>query len=63
MYYILQVTSSEMFSTLSCLATSGPTFDQQPVFEWSSSGFKPVPQGHPDRWNFVPITVKWDSDS
>ena len=56
-----QVTSFEMLnSTLSCLAISGPTFDQQPVFQWSTSGFSPVPLGHPDKWDFPLVNVTWN---
>ena len=54
----MQVTSSALFSELSCWATSGPTYDQQPVFQWSTSGFKPTPLGHPDKWAFSPVLVK-----
>ena len=62
--YYPQVTSFGMMngtsSPLSCLAISGPTHDQQPVFQWSTSGFTPVPLGHPDKWDFPVVTVKWN---
>ncbi|KAL9980614.1 hypothetical protein ACROYT_G009222 [Oculina patagonica] len=57
-----KVTSSGLFNfknasfpytPLSCIAVSGPTYDQQPVFRWSTSGWK-RPMGHPDGWNFKP---------
>ena len=56
-----QVTSSEMMEdavTLACKATSGPTHTQQPVFQWSTSGY-PRPLGHPDKWDFIPVDVAW----
>lgn len=55
-----KMTSSELFARLSCKATSGPTFDQQPAFQWSTSGF-PRPLGHPDKWNFPPVLVQWSN--
>ena len=58
---ILILTSFEMLnSTLSCLAISGLIFDQQPVFQWSTSGFSPVPLGHPDKWDFPLVNVTWN---
>lgn len=56
-----KLTNSEMVKTLQCVAVSGPTHDQQPVFKWSTSGWK-RPMGHPDAWDFEPVTVKWDED-
>ena len=56
-----QVTSSSMMAdgiSLSCKATSGPTHQQQPVFQWSTSGYK-QPHGHPDKWNFRPVDISW----
>jgi len=54
-----KVTSSDLFnSALSCIAVSGPTHDQQPVFKWSTSGWK-RPMGHPDAWDFDPILVQF----
>lgn len=57
----LQVTSSELFSQqLSCYASSGPTSAQQPAFQWSTSkNPSGTPQGHPDKWSFAPMLVKW----
>ena len=60
--YCMQVTSSQLFfSEFSCLATSGPTHEQQPVFQWSTSGFHPTPLGHPDKWAFSPVWVRWNN--
>lgn len=57
----LKVTSSELFSQqLSCYASSGPTSAQQPAFQWSTSkNPSGTPQGHPDKWSFAPMLVKW----
>ncbi|XP_003386071.2 PREDICTED: putative phospholipase B-like 2 [Amphimedon queenslandica] len=55
-----KLTNSEMVKSLSCLATSGPTHSQQPVFKWSTSGFQDTPPlGHPDEFDFAPIVIKW----
>ena len=48
-----------MVKELQCMAVSGPTHDQQPVFKWSSSGWE-RPMGHPDAWNFEPLMVSWE---
>ena len=52
---------SPVSGTLCRLATSGPTHEQQPVFQWSTSGFHPTPLGHPDKWDFSPVWVKWNN--
>ncbi|XP_068679671.1 putative phospholipase B-like 2 [Montipora foliosa] len=54
-----KITNSEMIKSLECLAVSGPTHDQQPVFKWSTSGWD-RPLGHPDVWDFEPLVVKWN---
>ncbi len=51
-----------MFQSQSCIPSSGPTFEEQPPFQWSKSGFTPVPLGHPDLWNFEPVHVSWNSN-
>ena len=39
---------------------SGPTYYQQPVFEFSTSGFHAVPHvGLPDRWDFPWVDVQY----
>ncbi|XP_027059115.1 putative phospholipase B-like 2 isoform X2 [Pocillopora damicornis] len=54
-----KVTSYDLFNkSLSCMAVSGPTHDQQPIFKWSTSGWK-RPMGHPDAWDFEPVMVKF----
>ncbi|KAF7238436.1 putative phospholipase B-like 2 [Varanus komodoensis] len=56
-----QVTSYEMAKNLSLIATSGPTWDDLPAFQWSSSPYRNLlHMGHPDLWQFPPIQVCWD---
>jgi len=45
---------------LYCRAQSGPTYDQQPVFQFSKSPFASLPhEGMPDRWEFPWVDVQW----
>ena len=45
---------------LASQAQSGPSYDQQPVFEFSKSYYALVPHdGLPDRWEFPWVQVKW----
>jgi hypothetical protein len=56
-----KITSSSMIKSLSCLAESGPTHQQQPVFQWSTSTFNTLSHlGMPDRYDFNPVTIHWD---
>ncbi|XP_017269074.1 putative phospholipase B-like 2 [Kryptolebias marmoratus] len=58
----MKMTSYEMYKEYSMVAVSGPTWDQVPVFQWSTSPYKDlVHMGHPDIWNFKPINVTWSS--
>uniref|UniRef100_A0A8C1TTU8 Phospholipase B-like n=1 Tax=Cyprinus carpio TaxID=7962 RepID=A0A8C1TTU8_CYPCA len=58
----MKVTSADMFSRLELVAVSGPTWDQVPVFQWSSSPYSTLlHMGHPDRWAFQPIHVRWST--
>lgn len=54
------MTSFGMFKEYGMIAVSGPTWDQLPPFQWSTSPYKDlVHMGHPDVWNFKPIKVTW----
>ncbi len=54
------MTSSGMAKSLSMIAVSGPTHDQQPAFQWSKSDYKDLSHmGHPDIFAFDPVTVTW----
>ena len=49
-----------MFQAFTVYAVSGPTHDQQPVFNWTMSGWT-RPLGHPDKWDFEPVMISWSS--
>ncbi|XP_069848073.1 putative phospholipase B-like 2 [Dipodomys merriami] len=56
-----KVTSMSLAKALGLLAVSGPTWDQVPPFQWSSSPFPDVlHMGQPDLWKFLPVEVLWD---
>ncbi|XP_022093226.1 putative phospholipase B-like 2 [Acanthaster planci] len=58
----MKVTSSDMYRSLSMVAVSGPTHDQQPVFQWSKSRCdkEQLHMGQPDLFNFDPVKVVWE---
>ncbi|KAM6943857.1 putative phospholipase B-like 2 isoform 2-T2 [Lycodopsis pacificus] len=56
----MKMTSFGMFRDYGMLAVSGPTWDQVPPFQWSTSPYKDLMHmGHPDTWAFKPIKVTW----
>jgi len=57
----VKVTNSTMVKTMTMLIQSGPTNDIQPTFVWSKSDFNDLirHEGHPDVFNFQPVTTKW----
>lgn len=57
----MKITTAKMAQNLHFLAASGPTYDQQPVFQWSKQDFaNNTPHyGHPDAWQFPVISHKW----
>ncbi|XP_018524196.1 putative phospholipase B-like 2 [Lates calcarifer] len=56
----MKMTSYKMFREYSMVAVSGPTWDQVPPFQWSTSPYKDLMHmGHPDTWTFKPIKVTW----
>ncbi|XP_071369739.1 putative phospholipase B-like 2 [Centroberyx affinis] len=56
----MKLTSYGMFSEFGMLAVNGPTWDQVPPFQWSTSPYKDLlHMGHPDTWTFKPIKVAW----
>lgn len=58
----MKLTSYQMFQDYSMMAVSGPTWDQVPPFQWSSSPYKDLlHMGQPDKWTFSPIKVTWSS--
>nr|XP_039257523.1 putative phospholipase B-like 2 [Styela clava] len=57
----VKATSYSLQKVLGMMAESGPTHDQQPVFEWSKSPYANVSHlGMPDRFDFSPVLFVWD---
>ncbi|KAM8961143.1 putative phospholipase B-like 2 [Pelodytes ibericus] len=57
----MKVTSFAMASKNQMVAVNGPTWDQVPPFQWSTSPFSNLMHmGHPDLWKFNPIVIHWD---
>ena len=57
-----QATNSEMALKYSQFVAAGPTFDQQPPFQWSKTEWK-KPVGHPDIFKFEPQLLDWKMDN
>ncbi|KAM9463854.1 putative phospholipase B-like 2 [Salvelinus alpinus] len=58
----MKVTSYGLWREFGFLAASGPTWDQVPAFQWSSSPYSDLMHmGHPDTWAFTPIHVTWST--
>ncbi|XP_076841458.1 putative phospholipase B-like 2 isoform X1 [Brachyhypopomus gauderio] len=56
----MKMTSYGFFKKYELFAVSGPTWDQVPVFEWSTSPYSSLLHlGHPDRWDFPTVHVRW----
>ncbi|XP_066467223.1 LOW QUALITY PROTEIN: putative phospholipase B-like 2 [Tiliqua scincoides] len=56
----MKVTSFKMAQRYSFVATSGPTWDDLPPFQWSTSPYNDMlHMGQPDLWKFSPIQVHW----
>ncbi|XP_061115760.1 putative phospholipase B-like 2 [Conger conger] len=56
----MKVTSYTMSKEYQLLAASGPTYDQVPAFQWSTSPYSGLLHiGHPDRWAFPTIFIHW----
>ncbi|XP_006877031.1 PREDICTED: putative phospholipase B-like 2 [Chrysochloris asiatica] len=57
----MKVTNLKLSKALRLQAISGPTWDQVPAFQWSTSPFNSLlHMGQPDLWKFLPIEVWWD---
>ncbi|KAH7940916.1 hypothetical protein HPB49_008064 [Dermacentor silvarum] len=54
-----KVTSHELFPSLEFVGESGPTWNTQPPFQWSTSGLAGSHVGQPDKWKFKPVHHKW----
>ncbi|XP_073486321.1 putative phospholipase B-like 2 [Aquarana catesbeiana] len=56
----MKVTSYEFAKEYMMFAVNGPTWDQVPPFQWSTSPFSNLMHmGHPDLWKFDPILIRW----
>ncbi|KAH7940817.1 hypothetical protein HPB49_006198 [Dermacentor silvarum] len=55
-----KVTSHELFPSLEFVGESGPTWNTQPPFQWSTSGLAGSHVGQPDKWQFKPVQHKWE---
>uniref|UniRef100_A0A914D6K2 Phospholipase B-like n=1 Tax=Acrobeloides nanus TaxID=290746 RepID=A0A914D6K2_9BILA len=58
-------TNYTLFQKLRFRAWSGPTYDQVPAFQWSTSDFntKVKHLGHPDLWKFNWVEYQWETFS
>ncbi|KAH6920452.1 hypothetical protein HPB50_028560 [Hyalomma asiaticum] len=56
----VKVTNYTLFLSRQFVGVSGPTWDNQPPFQWSNSGFLDSHIGHPDKWQFEPVIRKWE---
>uniref|UniRef100_A0A452GQ43 Phospholipase B-like n=1 Tax=Gopherus agassizii TaxID=38772 RepID=A0A452GQ43_9SAUR len=57
----MKITSYAMAKGYSLIAASGPTWDDVPPFQWSTSPYSNLlHMGHPDLWKFPPIKIWWD---
>lgn len=56
-----KATNSQLAKSLSQFIVSGPTFDQQPPFQWSKTEWS-RPLGHPDVFHFEPILLDWSKE-
>lgn len=59
----MKLTSYEMVKDLEFIGIAGPTWDYEdvPPFAWSQADFGNTTNhfGHPDKWTFQPLQVKW----
>ncbi len=57
----IAVVSQFDFARLPSVAISGPTYDQQPPFQWSTSPYASVSHiGLPDLWQVPWVEISWD---
>lgn len=56
----VKVTSAALVTSFGMVAECGPTRDQQPAFQWSTSPYaKTSHVGHPDKFEFKPELIAW----
>lgn len=58
-----KITTAEMMKRLELVAINSPTYENQPVFSWSTTdpiiAHKLRHKGHPETFNFKPQHVRW----
>ncbi|KAL1436722.1 hypothetical protein MTO96_049401 [Rhipicephalus appendiculatus] len=54
-----KLTNYSLFSLLEFVGVSGPTWDDQPPFQWSATTFEDGHIGQPDLWQFDPVHHQW----
>ena len=63
----MKATSYELSKRHEITGISGPTWDDQPPFQWSKMTAEEQEKaphiGHPDLWNFGPVTHQWSLPS
>uniref|UniRef100_A0A1W7R9X8 Phospholipase B-like n=1 Tax=Hadrurus spadix TaxID=141984 RepID=A0A1W7R9X8_9SCOR len=60
----MKLTSYFMHMKYQFVAYGGPTYDQQPPFQWSKSDFvNEQHEGQPDLWQFRPVVHQWINDN
>ena len=57
----MKLTNSKLATDLEFVAYGGPTYDDLPPFQWSKVDFayNTPHYGHPDLWQFEPVTHQW----
>ncbi|CAG2104670.1 unnamed protein product [Medioppia subpectinata] len=56
----VKLTNSDLFSRLEMIANSGPSYEEQPPFQWSNTRIVGVlHSGQPDTFKFPAVHVKW----
>ena len=56
----VKITNADLLPKLEMVATSGPTYEQQPPFQWSNTKIVGVRHtGQPNLFKFGPVHVKW----
>jgi len=58
----VKATNARLAKGLAQFIAAGPTWDAQPAFTWSTSGW-PQPKGHPDQFKFEPLLHDWKTET
>ncbi|KAL3255441.1 hypothetical protein MRX96_017350 [Rhipicephalus microplus] len=55
----VKATNYTLFASQEFVGVNGPTWENQPPFQWSNSGFPDSQVGHPAKWQFEPVIHRW----